>query len=158
MVRGGQPDGPTGDRGAFTRAAVRPALVPAVRQPGSRIGGFAAGVCVHHERDARPPQLHQVVHGTDQLEFSLRPCPTTQREAAEAASPDLPDDPFHGDLSLRVDCTTTLSAQTAPHPIRHAEAFRDAPARRPGHRSPVTTSPDGYVGLEGTAVALLQGP
>src|SRR5438128_4498025 len=92
MVTGGQPDVPTGDREAFTPAAVRPALVPAVRQPWSRIGGFAAGVCVHHERDARPPQLHQVVHGTDQLEFSLRPCPTTQREAAEAASLDLPED------------------------------------------------------------------
>src|SRR2546428_8007650 len=100
MVTGGKPDVPTGDREAFTPAAVRPALVPAVRQPWSRIGGFAAGVCVHHERGAPPPQLHQVVHGTDQLEFSLPPWPTTQREAAETPPPDLPAGRLHRDLAL----------------------------------------------------------
>src|SRR5213594_741145 len=109
MVTGGQPNVHTGNCDGFAPAGVPLALVPAVRQSWSRIGTFAITLRAHQARDARPPQLDQVVNGADQLQFALRSCQAPQREAAKAAALDLSDDRFDRDLPLRVDPAPRLS-------------------------------------------------
>src|SRR5712691_11746676 len=159
-VTAARPRADIGSRGAlaelatWTAASEAPCRLDAY---GSGIDRFTASAPLPHDRRAQAPQLDEIVDGADQLKLALRSDQAAQRKAPEATALDLADRGLDRDLPLGVDRATTFRAQSSPHPVSRAQVLGNAPARRAGRRRPMAITLDGNVGLDGPAVALLQG-